>query len=266
MQAQSDQGGMEFSYTAYGHDSSAASETSLLNFNGEYPDPITHNYLLGNGYRAYNPVTMRFQASDSFSPFGAGGLNSYAYCLGDPMNMLDPTGHAGVSQILLRRNNRRQVRYLEKTRPGYVVESFGSPPTQSLDAPPLYHPSKAMPATSRFPGKTPPSYSQIPGEKERTIALSVSQPADGANVWAWKVPSSITSPPAYESWNAKAVSATTPSPAVAARRLQAFEQRMVIVRADMRYMTRVFGSIPDHLTEELAALTARAEHIRARSS
>ncbi|KAK6509207.1 hypothetical protein TWF481_003967 [Arthrobotrys musiformis] len=27
------------------------------------------------------------------SPFGKGGLNSYAYCLNDPINRVDPTGH-----------------------------------------------------------------------------------------------------------------------------------------------------------------------------
>ncbi|MFF1916268.1 RHS repeat-associated core domain-containing protein [Streptomyces sp. NPDC058239] len=66
---------------------------SLLGFNGERPDPVTGHYLLGNGYRAFNPVLMRFPSPDSWSPFGEGGLNSYAYCLGDPVNRVDPTGH-----------------------------------------------------------------------------------------------------------------------------------------------------------------------------
>uniref|UniRef100_UPI00214AE743 RHS repeat-associated core domain-containing protein n=1 Tax=Pseudomonas sp. UMAB-08 TaxID=1365375 RepID=UPI00214AE743 len=61
--------------------------------NGEPPDPVTGHYLLGNGYRAFNPALMRFNSPDSVSPFGEGGLNGYAYCGGDPVNRADPTGH-----------------------------------------------------------------------------------------------------------------------------------------------------------------------------
>ncbi|MGW1412282.1 RHS repeat-associated core domain-containing protein [Streptomyces sp. NPDC002403] len=66
---------------------------SLLGFNGERPDPAMGWYLLGNGYRAFNPVLMRFHSPDSSSPFDGGGLNPYAYCLGDPINRVDPTGN-----------------------------------------------------------------------------------------------------------------------------------------------------------------------------
>jgi RHS repeat-associated protein len=66
---------------------------SLLGFNGERPDPVTGHYHLGNGYRQFNPVLMRFNSPDSWSPFGEGGLNAYAYCAGDPINRVDPTGH-----------------------------------------------------------------------------------------------------------------------------------------------------------------------------
>lgn len=60
------------------------------------------SYLLGNGYRAYNPALMRFNSPDNQSPFGEGGLNAYAYCAGDPVNSVDPSGHmlarTGVSK------------------------------------------------------------------------------------------------------------------------------------------------------------------------
>ncbi|WP_448868745.1 RHS repeat-associated core domain-containing protein [Enterobacter ludwigii] len=72
----------------------------LPGFNGERPDPVSGAYHLGNGYRAYNPVLRRFNCPDSMSPFGAGGINPYAYCLGDPVNRTDPTGHISWQGIL----------------------------------------------------------------------------------------------------------------------------------------------------------------------
>jgi RHS repeat-associated protein len=80
-------------YTPYGHHHPENGLLSLLGFNGERPDPVTGCYLLGNGYRAFNPVLMRFNCPDSWSPFRRGGLNSYAYCLGDPVNREDSNGH-----------------------------------------------------------------------------------------------------------------------------------------------------------------------------
>lgn len=79
-------------YTPYGHRRAESGLSSLLGFNGERRDPVTGHYLLGNGYRAFNPVLMRFNSPDRLSPFGRGGLNPYAYCLGDPINRSDPTG------------------------------------------------------------------------------------------------------------------------------------------------------------------------------
>uniref|UniRef100_UPI003CF6B429 RHS repeat-associated core domain-containing protein n=1 Tax=Pseudomonas sp. DWP3-1-2 TaxID=2804645 RepID=UPI003CF6B429 len=80
-------------YSAYGERSPDSTLRSQLGFNGEVRDEISGWYLLGRGYRAYNPTLMRFHSPDSLSPFGAGGLNPYVYCLGDPIGMVDPTGH-----------------------------------------------------------------------------------------------------------------------------------------------------------------------------
>lgn len=66
---------------------------TTMGFTGECPDPLTFAYPLGNGYRWYLPGLMRFNSSDSFSPFGAGGINSYVYCAADPVNSSDPSGH-----------------------------------------------------------------------------------------------------------------------------------------------------------------------------
>ncbi|HDI3294081.1 TPA: hypothetical protein PMD70_003450 [Vibrio cholerae] len=72
-----------------------------IGFNGERRDPFTGGYHLGNGYRMYNPRLMRFHVADNMSPFGKGGLNSYAYCLGDPVNQRDPSGHFALLSLLI---------------------------------------------------------------------------------------------------------------------------------------------------------------------
>ena len=71
-----------------------------IGFNAERQDHITQKYHFGNGVRMYNPSLMRFHASDSMSPFGKGGINSYAYALGDPVNHRDPSGHIAITSII----------------------------------------------------------------------------------------------------------------------------------------------------------------------
>ncbi|MHC8315492.1 RHS repeat-associated core domain-containing protein [Pseudomonas sp. LB3P31] len=80
-------------YSPYGHCPPERNLPGLLSFNGERRDQVSGHYLLGNGYRAFNPFLMRFNSPDSWSPFGKGGLNSYAYCQGDPANNTDSSGH-----------------------------------------------------------------------------------------------------------------------------------------------------------------------------
>lgn len=78
-------------YCAYGYP--AEESGASIAFNGEWLDSISQGYLLGSGYRLYSPTLRRFFAADTYSPFGAGGLNAYAYCAGDPVNRVDPSGH-----------------------------------------------------------------------------------------------------------------------------------------------------------------------------
>lgn len=80
-------------YTAYGEYLAHDALHNPLAFNGEPLDVATGCYLLGNGYRLFNPVLMRFISPDSLSPFERGGVNAYAYCNGDPVNKVDPSGH-----------------------------------------------------------------------------------------------------------------------------------------------------------------------------
>jgi RHS repeat-associated protein len=84
-------------YPPFGHRALENGLLTLLGFNGELQDPMTRHYHLGNGYRAFNPVLMRFTRPDSWSPFGRGGLNTYAYCGGNPINRADKSGHAWYS-------------------------------------------------------------------------------------------------------------------------------------------------------------------------
>jgi RHS repeat-associated protein len=90
----------KIAYSPYGYYQVQEEPFNPTGFNGEQFDSLTGLYLLGNGYRAYSPALMRFHSPDSMSPFGSGGLNPYAYCLGDPINRVDPTGHFSWQSVL----------------------------------------------------------------------------------------------------------------------------------------------------------------------
>ncbi len=83
----------EAAYSAYGEWQDERRLQGLMAFNGEPCEAATGWYLLGRGYRAYNPVLMRFHSPDVLSPFHEGGLNPYMYCLGNPVRFHDPSGH-----------------------------------------------------------------------------------------------------------------------------------------------------------------------------
>jgi RHS repeat-associated protein len=68
--------------------------TLSIGYAQSYADRCTRHCVLGNGYRFYSFTLMRFVSGDDWSPFGAGGMNPYAYCAGDPINFSDPSGHA----------------------------------------------------------------------------------------------------------------------------------------------------------------------------
>ncbi|KAL7958023.1 hypothetical protein V8C34DRAFT_284110 [Trichoderma compactum] len=80
-----------YTYTPYGYSPPDAGNASIA-FNGQRRDPVTGWYHLGNGYRVYNPMLRRFHVPDPGSPFSIGEINPYAYCAGDPINRIDPSG------------------------------------------------------------------------------------------------------------------------------------------------------------------------------
>jgi RHS repeat-associated protein len=102
-------------YTSHGEPSQALD--SVLGYNGETREADTGWYLLGSGYRAYDPHLRCFHSPDSESPFGAGGLNPYAYCLGNPISFRDPTGHmAAASHQQLKLNQWAMQQAIEKAQ------------------------------------------------------------------------------------------------------------------------------------------------------
>ncbi|KAG0162811.1 hypothetical protein DFQ30_001226, partial [Apophysomyces sp. BC1015] len=78
-------------YGVYG-ERRANGAAARTGFAGELREAETGWYWLGK--RLYSPELRRFLSADRESPFGAGGLNRYAYCGGDPINRIDPTGNA----------------------------------------------------------------------------------------------------------------------------------------------------------------------------
>lgn len=90
-------------YSPYGYAPSGPGP--LTAFAGQRHDPLTACYHLGNGHRLYSPGLMRFLSSDHLSPFGQGGINTYGYCAGDPVNNIDPSGRflAALTSIELTR-------------------------------------------------------------------------------------------------------------------------------------------------------------------
>lgn len=79
-------------YTPYGYSPAVSAKFPRPGFNGALLELVTGCYMLGNGTRGYDPRIMRFTSPDRLSPFLKGGINSYAYCEGDPVNYSDPTG------------------------------------------------------------------------------------------------------------------------------------------------------------------------------
>lgn len=111
-----------FIYSPYGYRPLTDHMSPALAFNGERPDRFSGLYLLGNGHRGFSTSLRRFISPDTESPFLEGGLNAYAYCFGNPVNLKDSSGRAPVRPLgplnrqwqLTPPINRRQVRIMAR--------------------------------------------------------------------------------------------------------------------------------------------------------
>jgi RHS repeat-associated protein len=79
---------------AYGVQVSSATGDVFACFGAQFGNRVENdNGLILMGHRVYDPSVGRFLTRD---PIGyAGGLNLYAYCNGDPINLVDPMGFDG---------------------------------------------------------------------------------------------------------------------------------------------------------------------------
>jgi RHS repeat-associated protein len=73
----------------------------MIGFSGELHESGMGWQLLGNGRRTYNPKLMRFHSPDRLSPFDRGGINAYAYCSGNPVDHVDPTGGFALPLLMM---------------------------------------------------------------------------------------------------------------------------------------------------------------------
>ncbi|MBI6926182.1 RHS repeat-associated core domain-containing protein [Pseudomonas putida] len=133
-------------YTAYGHRLNTPAMPPI-GFNGELLDTAMDSYLLGVGYhRLYSPTLMRFTCPDTFSPFGDGGLNPYAYCSNDPINKIDPSGHVnvwkGIKNLFGRKQrlNAKVETYNEQLKPRLnAIDKLDPPDYRTLESSEHYY-------------------------------------------------------------------------------------------------------------------------------
>ncbi|WP_248916948.1 RHS repeat-associated core domain-containing protein [Pseudomonas moorei] len=87
---------VNFTYLDDGLRDPLVSEDQLdcpIGFKGYFIDWATGCYVLGDGFRFYDPIMRQFWSTDSISPFGTAGPNRYHYCGMDPINRTDHSGN-----------------------------------------------------------------------------------------------------------------------------------------------------------------------------
>lgn len=178
----------KMAYTVYGH-RAAPEGLPVTGFTGQLCESGLGGYLLGNGYRAYSPVLMRFHSPDRVSPFDKGGINAYAYCAGNPVCLRDPSGQVG--QVILA----AAANFL-----GYSVSlttslgAFNRRADQVVDS--HVNPAHVKPTFANKVGNTAQFWGGIAGGVGRTVLLSdglsdAPQGAQGISTYAAQSASSL---------------------------------------------------------------------------
>jgi len=139
-------------YTPYGLETALQ---SCLGFTGQLRAKGLQGYLLGNGYRFYSTILLRFHSPDSLSPFLAGGINCYAYCSGDPVNLSDSTGHQGDRPASRSRSRSPQRVSSPPSSPDVLQQMMDHPGWQS--APSVWDQMMAHPDWPSVPVDTAPN-------------------------------------------------------------------------------------------------------------
>lgn len=86
-----------YDYDAFGEEILAVEETpNDIRYSGEFYDAEAGLYYLRARY--YDPATGRFTQEDTYrgDVMEPASLNLYAYCVNDPVNYVDPSGHGKV--------------------------------------------------------------------------------------------------------------------------------------------------------------------------
>lgn len=157
-------------YPPYGY-LTAAKMLALIGFNGKWQDPASLAYLLGNGHRSFHTSIGRFGIADTLSPFGKGGVNSYAYCAGDPINREDSTGR-WFGWIRNKFNKTPTYNTIGKLlNQGKSLPNLAIGISEKIDTSlPSYR--QAL-AEGGWPGVRPPKYTKAPNPRQTTNNINL---------------------------------------------------------------------------------------------
>ena len=168
-------------YSPYGY-LTPAKRVALIGFNGQWQDPVSLAYLLGNGHRQLHTHIGRFGIADTLSPFGKGEVNAYAYCAGDPINREDSSGRwfGRIRKIFNKPPKYNTIGKL--LNQGESLPNLATGISEKFDTSLPSH-RQAL-AAGGWPGTPPPAYTDIPTPGQTTININLGvelTPIDGTS-------------------------------------------------------------------------------------